>query len=332
MTQIKPQSSDRFFVLKRLVLMLVSFLLLGLVFYVLHNQFNLPGEGVTITLSILFILPFSIGALSAYVWRLVEDTAVRPGWVAVLVNLFVLIVGAIVLREGVICVVMLMPFWIFASLFGASMTAIFARTIDDRRRLNCSMLLFLPVFSMSVEAHLPPSASQYVVARERVIAASPAEIWPHLLQMEAIADHEGIWTVTQNLLGVPRPRAAVVIGEGVGAIRDARWGDTVSFEEHLIGWELERSLRWVFVFPNDSVHKHTDEHIAPDGVHLKIGEGGYTIEPLGGGRTKLTLFTTYEARTPVNAYSRLWGELILGDIQNNILHIVEDRAKGKTGS
>ncbi|GJL93645.1 MAG: hypothetical protein DHS20C05_00500 [Hyphococcus sp.] len=86
-------------------------------------------------------------------------------------------------------------------------------------------------------------------------------------------------------------------------------------------------MRWKFEFPNSSVHQYTDRHISPDGKHLRVIDGGYKLVSLGPERTKLILDTRYTATTPVNLYSSIWGELILGDIQNNVLKIVKDRTE-----
>jgi hypothetical protein len=73
---------------------------------------------------------------------------------------------------------------------------------------------------------------------------------------------------------------------------------------------------------------HTDEHIAPDGPLLKIDTGDYRLTPLPDGTTRLTLRTNYVAMTHVN-FARWWGELLLGDIQDNVLAVVKQRAEAR---
>ena len=50
---------------------------------------------------------------------------------------------------------------------------------------------------------------------------------------------------------------------------------------------------------------------------------------MNAGRTLLTLRTNYIAKTHVNPYARLWGEILLGDIQSNVLAIIKQRAEGR---
>ena len=47
--------------------------------------------------------------------------------------------------------------------------------------------------------------------------------------------------------------------------------------------------------------------------------------PMADGRTKIRLWTRYHVATPVNGYTAMWGEVILGDIQENVLAIVAGR-------
>ena len=84
---------------------------------------------------------------------------------------------------------------------------------------------------------------------------------------------------------------------------------------------------WAFVFSNSSLQDYTDRHISPDGQFLKIDTGDYTLTPLNDGTTKLTLRTNYIAKTHVNIYAQMWGEILLGDIESNILTIIKRRAE-----
>lgn len=70
----------------------------------------------------------------------------------------------------------------------------------------------------------------------------------------------------------------------------------------------------------------TDRHLLPNTKHFTVMSGGYDLQPLAGGRTRVTLHTTYRASTHVNGYARFWGELFLGDLENNLLATIKQRA------
>ncbi|NVJ99697.1 MAG: hypothetical protein HWE25_16220 [Alphaproteobacteria bacterium] len=310
-------------VLMRLLGILCILLAVSLALYGLGD---ILSPNISISYSILFVLPFSLGALI----RLIRDPSGQgktfhifdAAWIVT-----VLALGGIILREGVICIVMLAPLWIPSAMLGVYATSFLQRKLRERNKLSVSLIALLPVLT-GVISDAPQRAVQYEVSRNIVVNAPAEQIWPLLKDMAEIKEDEGAWNISQDMLNVPRPTAAVVSGDGPGAVRHASWQKDVSFEEHIFVWKENETMRWNFSFPNDSVQRHTDRHISPDGNHLKILEGGYDFRSLDADRTEVTLTTRYLVASPVNLYASLWGELLLGDIQTNVLAIIKSRAEG----
>lgn len=319
--------SPTVWVLVRLAIQVVALLLLALGVYGLALLISSDLSWVMVGWSILFVLPYAIGGL-AHLGFTSPDNPEGSGVPAVLLaSLCVLVVGALTLREGLICVVMLAPIWLLAAALGSISVNRLRATFKERYRLNSILLVILPFAALAVDANLPPQPDRFTVARSIAIDATPETVWPHLLQLDHLGADEGVWNITQNVLGIPRPSSAVVTGDGRGAVRAARWGENIRFEEHIIEWRASERLSWSFVFPDDSISRYTDPHIHPDGLTLKIATGAYQLRRLPDGATELRLETDYIARTPLNLYAAVWGELVLGDIQTNILAVVKDRAE-----
>lgn len=236
--------------------------------------------------------------------------------------------SAVFLREGVICLVMLAPIWLSFGWLGVYILRRVRKGRDYPARFQAS-LLFLPLICGSVESRIPITEQPVTLTRSIVIAAAPDQVWPYAVANAHIGGDEGQWNFTQSILRLPRPRATTLSGQGVGAIRTAYWGDHIDFEERITQWQPGRRLAWSFAFTNSSLQDYTDRHIAPDGQFLKIDTGDYTLTPLAAGRTLLTLRTHYIAKTHVNLYAQLWGEILLGDIQGNILAIIKQRAEAR---
>lgn len=233
--------------------------------------------------------------------------------------------------EGFICVAMVLPVWIILGL-GGGLTAILSHhwmAAQDERgaRLRAVGLAALPFILIYAEAASPPQWQTREVTRSIIIDADSATIWPRLVSMGHISEEDGEWNVTQNLLGVPRPRSASLVQRDGKPVRLARWGKAISFEERVTAIDPGRSIGWRFAFPDDSLQNHTDRHISPDSEMLKIATGGYELEPLPDGHTRVTLTTTYHMQSRMGWYLQLWGELLLGDVQNNVLTIVKDRSE-----
>ncbi|MFC7291538.1 hypothetical protein [Hirschia litorea] len=311
----------------RLILIFILALIASLVFYLIAEATSSDAGGSIIGLSVLLVLPYSLGAI---IYLAMDPRGQKPELttsIPIILVFFVLALGALFMKEGVICVAMLVPLWWLFSWFGTLTVKALHNRYRARTKLHSTILIILPFLVLGIDSSTHAPTTHESVERSIIINAAPQDIWPHLLKMDDISDQEGQWNITQSLLQVHRPRAAIVVGEGLNAKRLAAWGDDITFEEHISHWDENNALRWNFVFPNDSVHKYTDRHISPDGAHLKIKEGGYILKPISPTQTRLTLDTQYAISTPVNTYGALWGELILGDIQTNILHIVKDRSE-----
>ncbi|MFC0685404.1 SRPBCC family protein [Novosphingobium clariflavum] len=286
-----------------------------------------------VTFSFLLVLPAAVGALAAYLGD-PQGTRPRrfyfttPCWIM----LGVVVLSVIVLREGTICVLMLAPLWAPLMLAGSLLTYFLRKKLRDKARHGRAYglgLLALPLLAMQIEPAIPLPIQTATVTRSAVIDASPDHLWPLLKGIPDVQPGEGRWNLTQDLVGVPRPLGARLVGQGLGATRLARWQHDVAFREVIDTWQPGRRIGWRFVFDDMSHWHYTDRHLLPASTYLRIESGGYRIDPIAPGRSRVTLHTTYRMRTPVNGYAALWGEQFLGDLEENLLALISQRAGEK---
>lgn len=331
---VKPLHSgdkDRptFFVFTRLFLITILSLFPIVFAYYRVASFLVEPLGIAAAMSVFLGIPFFIGAWSVFLFDLNADKSTKFYiWFPLLCLTIIITIGSFILREDVLCIVMLSPIWGICSLMGAYMVRRLRKSFKDRSTLSCSVVALIPLLTLFFDATFPPSTQQRQVSRNIVIDAPITSVWPKLLQVENIEKAEGSWNFTQDVLGLPRPKAALFEGHSVGAVRTSHWEEEIIFEEHITRQTPPNALEWDFVFPNDSLQMHTDKHISPDGEVLKIKNGGYRLTSLNRDQTKLTLYTDYQMTVPLSSYSAIWGEIILGDIQNNILNVIKTRAEG----
>jgi len=284
-------------------------------------------EGGLVSFSFLLILPAAVCALACYVAdpfgeRSAAFYHTMPVWTLGGVTA----VAVLFLREGLICIILLAPLWFVSALAGATLAYRLRRRLQRDRTLCCAIIL-APLLAMQLEPMIPPPEGSYSVARSIVIEAEPARIWPLLRGVPDVQAGEGRWNFSQDLVGVPRPLGAELLGEGIGATRLAHWQRGIDFRERIIEWQPGRRIGWTFDFGGSQGWHFADRHLRPDSAYFRVTTGGYTLEPLGPGRTRVTLDTRYAIRTPVNGYSALWGELFLGDLENNLLAMIKQRAE-----
>lgn len=284
-------------------------------------------EGGEIAFGFLVVLPAALSAFLCYVTdplarRRLGQYLIVPVWLVLAAS----VVGFAVLREGLVCILILAPLWLAAGAFGAWLTFVLRKRLQQGRHY-VSALALAPLFVMAGEAHLPRPEAEVTVSRSIVMAATPEVVWPLLEGAGEIGPEEGIWTLTQSVIGVPRPKSARLEGQGIGALRRAEWQRGIQFEEVITEWEPLRRIGWAFRFGDHQGWQITDAHLMPDSAYMQIRRGGYRLSPLPEGGVRVTLETTYWMRTPVNAYAALWGELLLGDLEGNVLAILKARAE-----
>jgi hypothetical protein len=305
---------------------LVAVLAMALGAYALLNAVR-PGPGL-VSFSFLLVLPAALSAVLAWAadpWR--ERGLGFYLLVPVVLVGIVILLSAAVLREGVICILILSPLWLLAGWAGV-LTAWWLRRRMHGNGVQCAALLALPLLVMQAEPYVPLPVGEVTVTRTAVVAAPVERIWPLLRGIEEVRPGEGRWNLSQDVIGIPRPRGARLVGEGVGAERRADWGAGIRFRERIVEWRPGRRIGWDFRFDDLSGWAFTDRHLMPDSPYFRVVSGGYTMEPLGPGRTRVRLETRYRLRTPVNGYAALWGELFLGDLEDNLLALVRQRAEG----
>lgn len=303
-------------------------LVIALSVYLLFSGLR-SGSGWFGSLWFLALLPAALSALICYVGDPDRNRPATFYWMTPFVLCALVCIASIFfLHEGVICLVMISPIWLASGWIGA-----FALRSQRRRsdRTLQSSILIIPLVAAFVEAQTPVPHEMVTLTRSVVIQAAPEDIWPYAVSSRHIAKDEGRWTVTHNLIGLPRPRETVIDHAGVGGVRTAYWGEHVNFEEHITEWAPGEKLGWRFNFTNSSVQDYTDKHISPNGEFLTVDSGDYTLHRISDGVTQLTLTTRYIAKTHVNPYAKMWGELMMGDVQANVLTIIKDRAE-RTGA
>jgi len=309
----------------RLAAALLAALLLGLAVYALLEAIR-PDSGL-VSFSFLLVLPAVLSGFIAWAGDPWGDRGLRyyllvPVWLVLLV----ILASVFLLREGVICILILSPLWLISGWVGV----LAARAL--KRRLgaggtHCAALLALPLLILQAEPYWPLPMAEVAVSRSAVVAAPVERIWPLLRGIPDVRPGEGRWNLSQDVIGIPRPRGARLVGEGVGAERRADWGLGIRFGERITEWRPGRRIGWAFRFDDIAGWAFTDRHLMPDSPYFRVESGGYTLEPLGDGRTRVRLETRYSLRTPVNFYAALWGELFLGDLENNLLALVRQRAE-----
>lgn len=245
-----------------------------------------------------------------------------------LLLLAMIMFSIIIFKESAICLIMALPIFSLGLLFGVSITRLFL--MRKNGHIYSMGFIILPFLLPQVEGALDAPTKVISHTSNVIIDAAPQDIWPALLSVGQINESELPRTFSTDILGIPRPLSATMEGQGVGAVRHARWNQAVAFDERITKWVENEQLIWDFAFSENSIPKRIEEHISPNSKELKIASGGYRLEPLANGKTRLILETHYEITTHYNGYAAWWGSIFMQDFHDNILTVVKTRIESGT--
>lgn len=287
------------------------------------------GGAILMSTSFIFLGPFVSGMITAYRKPEAEALSVPAWifapWIAVAFNVIVALFRH---WEGIICVVFILPpALVCASLGGiaAGMWHKHVRQKLSRSTLTC--VAALPLILAVVETKIHQPLITRTVHTAATIHAPASVIWDNIKRVRAIAPSElrGSWA---NTIGFPRPVEATLSREGVGAVRNASFERGLNFIETVTDWQPQRHIS--FTIRADTAHippTTLDEHVTVGGRFFDVLDGEYTIEQRSPNESVLHLTSHQRLSTDFNLYAAMWSDAVMSDMQNNILHVIQQRCE-----
>lgn len=280
----------------------------------------------TMMASFILLTPLVVGAVTVYV----AERQRRRTWFyyffsAFMANVFCVVGSLLVLWEGLICAILIVPlFALFGGLGGLLMGAICRRT----KWPGSSLYSFaaLPLVLGLLESGLPLPDSFHSVERQVHIDAPPSEVWRYLQNTGPIAPDE----VDQGWIyriGVPLPEIGITEHSAQGSVRRIRMGKGIHFDQVVAEEQPERYIRWTYRFAPDSVPPRAlDDHVAIGGAYFDMIDTSYTLEPSGQG-TNLRIHMRYRVSTQFNWYVVPIANALFGNFEETILDFYRRRSE-----
>jgi len=231
--------------------------------------------------------------------------------------------------EGAICLIMAAPGWLLLSSIGGIIGAIIRKRRQADLHTYTFLILMLPYAVSGVESILPSPLTIYRSENSLPMACSKSEVWDEIRAVAPIKKDELTYSLTR-FMGFPDPVEAKLVGEGVGAIREASFTGGVLFTETITTWEPNRALAFRIRANTEHIPRTTlDEHVTIGGEFFDMLTGRYDIQTMSDGLLLLRLSSEHRLSTHFNAYASLWSRAIMSSIQKNILQVVKTRCEGK---
>ncbi|HWX55756.1 MAG TPA: hypothetical protein VN176_14305 [Verrucomicrobiae bacterium] len=285
-------------------------------------------QSPVMTMGFLVFLPFAMGFLTAFFTETKQPQRIRAWlllpWVSVLAALAATLAAFL---EGLICVVMFAPIALWLSTIGGLVGGLTARFLRSRRLRGMSLacLMVLPCLVMPWEKQVLYQEDFRRVETAVDIHAPAAVVWQNIARVPAIRPEELTPSWSQRI-GFPDPVEATLSHEGVGGVRNASFSAGILFLETVDVWEPPSRL--AFSIRADQVPSTAlDEHVRVGGPFFDVLRGEYQLEPLPNGTVRLHLSSQHRVSTDFNWYAHLWTEAVMADLQNRILHVIQQRSE-----
>ena len=287
--------------------------------------FDLRQAGGYFGLAIFAGIPFACGVSSGVILRRAGGTfgqAVAAG--LTLIGAVMLILCGM-LMEGIVCVVMAAPFGGGLAFFGV--VAGYTLTRDKPRDGRLQSAAWLAIVALvGLEGWRPPAPLEDTATSEIIIDAPAARVWAELHDIRALPP-------TSNLLfqfGVAHPLGTRTIGEGVGAARLCRLS-TGDMPEIVTVWKPGQELRFKVLSTPPAMRELGFFGQTIDTAHLHSAyaslEGGFKLESLPDGRTRVIGESRYLLNIAPAAYWNLWTQEIVHGVQRRVLEHVRRQAE-----
>ena len=321
----KNRKSDAIFI----VLFLITTSLYGFIVYclflILFGEFD-QSSGVML-LSFLCGLPISLGSLTASVLKLYTKNS--PSMIYVYCFLPIIatvILSAVFLGEGVICIIMALPIFIIGITIGAALGSSLVKYQKLRSKKYVSVIALAPLVLGFYEQNINPVHSLQTLEREVFIESPASSIWPIILSPSDIEEVE-LSDGFVYKIGAPYPVSAITEKPEVGGIRHSVWQKGVTFDEEITAIKEHEYIEWVYHFEDDSFPPGSlDDHIKIGGTYFDLLKTSYSLQPEKSG-TILKLKIDYRVSTNFNWYANLWGDFIIGNTAETLLNFYKTRSE-----
>ena len=278
--------------------------------------------------SVFLGTPFTMGAAAGYLYNRRGE---QPG-TAALGALTVFIAGLAMLffaLEGVICLLMALPLAMVIAMLGASAGRLIARERRDSSPAAAALLLLLLPSSGALDARLQSPPLREVLSSVD-IAASPEQVWPHVLGFADIEEPPQ-WFFR---LGIAYPVRARLSGTGAGAVRRCEFS-TGAFVEPITAWDEPRRLAFDVAsqpppMAEWSPYRHVHAQHLLDTLQSRRGE--FRLVPLPGGRTRLEGRTFYTLAMDPQPYWSFFSDLLIHRIHQRVLQHIRAEVDAATAA
>lgn len=281
--------------------------------------------------SFILLAPSLVGVVTVCVAEITQRRSFTYYFFAgALANAAFVMGTLLIMVEGLICAIVIVP---LEALIGgiAGLMAGGACRVTRRAWRAVYCVAALPLVLGGIEQRIPLPAEIDTVTTSRLIAATPEQVWPHVMNARDIEPRE-MDRAWMYRIGVPVPLSAVTEIRGNETVRHVSMGKGIEFDQVVEAWEPPRRVAWTNRFTEDSIPAGAlDDHVRIGGRHFDLIDAEYTLDPVPGG-TRMTARMRYRVSTHFNWYARPLGRALVANFEQTALAFYARRAEAQSAA
>jgi hypothetical protein len=264
---------------------------------------SLEDSGVLI-FSNFIVVPLLMGIVCAYCWRSAQMKTTRYVLWAGANTLIAIVLSAIFLREGSICLLIVSPL-----IFGFMVAGVSIGRVMFRNENNT--MLKSSVFGILLLIFIADTFSEHQninIVSDTILVNAPIEkVWPFVVEYEPIKTKESYWLF---LAGMPSPVQSTVDGYEVGAGRKCIFSNGYVFDEKMVVYKPNEELTF------DIIGQPHDPEIMG---HIEILRGQFILKDNGDGTTMLIGNSWYKLYVFPTWYFNIWAKSITRNVHLRVM-------------
>ena len=250
------------------------------------------------------------------------------GVMAVLTSMGLLMLSG---GEGLICVLMALPFAILMAVIGAAFGHLVV-SLDGRRNPlpMLTMVLFFYPAAQVYEVRTTAPAAPHLVTTRLEVDAGPKQVWAALMQPIAYPPATGWFRA-----GVVYPtRTAFALDSATGRRTLDCCYSQGRARLPVVAWEPGRALTFAVPAPDmpapmRELSPYPQIHAPHLHGYFAVDSGTFRLQPLPGGRTLLEARTVYRHAIGPRRYWQWWSDYLLDAMHTRVLTTIKSKAENR---
>jgi hypothetical protein len=246
-------------------------------------------------------------------------------WAPFLANVLFVMGTLIIMVEGLVCAVVIVPMFALIGVVGGLIMGIVCRVTHWPRHAFYTFAV-LPLVLGGLEANVATPSRFGAVERTLVVRAPPEIVWRQIMNAREIKpeEMERAWIFR---IGVPLPLAAVEQASPDGSVRKIRMGKDVHFDQLFTERRENSYVHWTYrLYPDSFPPYALDDHVLVGGYYFDVRDTSYTLTPTIEG-TEVKISMGYRVTTQFNWYAGPLARYLLGNFEEVVLAFYRRRSE-----